>query len=495
MKNHMKRRPFMQMMGLGIAGSCVSCTGSNPENNDIRGSRPNIIFILTDDQGYGDLGCYGHPYVQTPNLDKLHTQSTRLTDYHVSPTCAPTRSALMTGNAPFKNGVTHTILERERMTLDTTTIAEVLKNAGYTTGIFGKWHLGDEDPYQPHNRGFDEVFIHGGGGIGQAYAGSCADAPDNKYFDPVIRHNNTFVKTEGFCTDIFFNQALRWINTPHDKPFFAYISTNAPHAPLISPDSYREPYDDKSDDKDTASFYGMITNIDDNVGQLMDKLDEWGLTENTLLVFMTDNGPSPFSDFNAGMAGRKGTVHEGGTRVPAFFRLPGKLAAGRDIDRLTRHVDIFPTFADIAGADMGTDVDGRSLLSLLEDPQSAWEDRYECFHVGRWGKAGTPNWDRGHCDPDKAKYENFAVRNERWRLVGTEELYDIENDPGEKTNVIDQHPEIAKEMLDAYDRWWDEVRPLMVNEDVPLAADHPFHVLYEQQKQSTGIPDWEPMQL
>ncbi len=494
MSGLIKRRPFMQMMGIGLAGVYGSCTRTPPTAHGIGGSRPNIILVLTDDQGYGDLGCHGHPYLETPNLDKLYRESTRLTDYHASPTCAPTRSALMTGRAPFKNGVTHTILERERMTLDATTIAEVLKKAGYTTGIFGKWHLGDEEPYQPHHRGFDEVFIHGGGGIGQVYPGSCADAPGNTYFDPAIRHNNTFVKTEGFCTDVFFRQALGWINTNRDNPFFAYISTNAPHDPFICPEQYRKRYDDKSGTKDTASFYGMITNIDDNVGLLMRKLDEWNLAGNTLLVFMTDNGTSA-GDFNSGMTGRKGTVHEGGTRVPAFFRLPGKIAAGQDIDRLTRHVDIFPTFAEIAGFSAYGNVDGRSLLPLIENPGAEWNDRMTFFHLGRWGKKGVPGWDNGHCDPDKAKFENFAVRTEQWRLVGTDELYDIQNDPGENINVIKQHPEVAQQVLAAYDTWWDEVRPLMINEDVPLAKEHPFHVRYQKQLTENGIPDWVPQHI
>src|SRR5262249_48875430 len=173
---------------------------------------PNIILIMTDDQGYGDLGCHGNPHLKTPSLDRLHQESVRFTDFHVSPTCSPTRSALMTGRHEFKNGVSHTINERERLTLTAITLPQVLKRAGYRCGIFGKWHLGDEDDYQPGRRGFDEVFIHGAGGIGQSYSGSCGDAPGNKYFDPVIRHNGKFVKTAGYCTDVFFRQALAWID-------------------------------------------------------------------------------------------------------------------------------------------------------------------------------------------------------------------------------------------------------------------------------------------
>ena len=233
---------------------------------------------MTDDQGYGDLGWTGNPIIHTPHIDAFAKQSIRFTDFHVSPTCSPTRCSLMTGRHEFRSGVTHTIFERERMSLKSTTLAQVLKSAGYTTGIFGKWHLGDEAPYQPDKRGFDEVFIHGAGGIGQSYAGSCGDAPGNKYFDPAIRHNGQFEKTKGYCTDLFFAQALKWMDTKRkDKsPFFAYITPNAPHAPLQCPEDYAKRYADKVD-TNVAKFYGMIENIDDNFGRLLAKLDEWGL--------------------------------------------------------------------------------------------------------------------------------------------------------------------------------------------------------------------------
>ena len=248
---------------------------------------PNIILVITDDQGYGPIGKHGHPWIHTPHLDKLYDTSTRFTRFMVSPTCAPTRSALMTGRHPMKNGVTHTILERERMTLKATTVPQVLKQAGYTSGIFGKWHLGDEELYQPHKRGFDEAFIHGAGGIGQAYNCSCADAPGNKYFDPVVRHNGSFVKTKGFCTDIFFTAALGWIKEKKQEnaPFFAYITTNAPHGPFIAPPKNTKKFIDRGFGKTQAGFYGMIENIDENMGRLMGKLQEWDLYNDTILIF------------------------------------------------------------------------------------------------------------------------------------------------------------------------------------------------------------------
>jgi len=443
---------------------------------------------MTDDHGYGELSCHGNRILKTPNLDRLHSQSTRFTAFHVSPTCAPTRSALLTGRHEFKNGVTHTILERERLSLDSTTLAQILKLAGYATGIFGKWHLGDEEEYQPHKRGFDETFIHGAGGIGQAYQCSCADAPGNKYFDPVIRHNGGFVKTRGFCTDVFFLQARDWIHRQGEKkqPFFAYITPNAPHSPYISPESYAKPYKDAGLKPDVAAYYGMIANIDDNVGKLLAKLDEWGLANNTLVIFMTDNGhPFPGSTiFNAGMRANKGTAYEGGTRVPAFFRWPGKLQAGVDIDRLAAHIDMLPTLCDICDATpkAGVSLDGRSLMPLLRNGKADWPDRFLFVHRGRWEKGMAA----------KSKHDFCAVRSQRFRLVHNKELYDIANDPAESKNVIDEHPQVVAEMRKAYDAWWNDVLPLLVNENAPLNPERPYHVLYRKQESTRGIPDWTP---
>ena len=460
--------------------------------------QPNIILVMTDDQGYGDLACHGHPFIKTPNIDKLYTQSTRFTDFHVSPTCAPTRSALMSGRAPFKNGVTHTILERERMALSAKTIAETLKTAGYTTGIFGKWHLGDDDAYQPDRRGFDEVFIHGAGGIGQNYAGTQGAVPGTGYFNPIIKHNNTFEQTKGYCTDVFFRQALTWIKQAKDtkdKPFFAYIPTNAPHGPYIVADKYKNLYKDKCSEK-AAAFLGMITNIDENMGLLMKKMDEWGLSNDTLLIYMTDNGTAAGDKvYNYGMKGKKNSNHEGGARVPLFMRLPGKIKAGVDVDRLSRHYDLFPTLAEFAGAKLpaGYKLDGKSLMPLIENPRADWADRYTVFHKGRWNKKGAPRgWGKGNTDPDKAKYNGFAVRNEKWRLTGKDELYNIDTDPGEQNNVASQNPEVVKEMLKVFDAWWIEIKPMLVNEDASLDTGKPFIEQFKKQKKEKGIPQWKP---
>ena len=485
----MFRTFLLALIGAGLTAAAIAAP--------LAGSRPNIILVMTDDQGYGPVGAHGHPWIKTPNLDRMHKESTRFERFLVSPTCSPTRAALMSGRHPMKNGVTHTILERERMTLGTITIAQTLQSAGYTTGIFGKWHLGDEEPYQPHNRGFDEAFIHGAGGIGQAYNCSCADAPGNKYFNPTIRHNGKFVKTDGYCTDLFFTAGMGWIKkaASSDKPFFAYIVTNAPHGPFIAPPANEKRFRDLGFDKKTAGFYGMIENIDENIGRLLDKMSDWGLDKETLFVFMSDNGMTgggsgkpgkelakgyPF--YNAGMKGLKGSAEEGGVRVPFFVRWPGKVAAGVDVDRIAAHIDVFPTFSMLAGATMPDgQVEGRSLLPLIENPGADWTDRFLFTQRARW-KTGS--------EPNDHQWQNFAVRNQRFRLVA-DELYDMENDPGQTSDVASQHPEVVKTMRAAYDAFWKEARPLMVNESVPMSPTRPFHVWYEEQEQKGGIPKWQ----
>lgn len=457
---------------------------------------PNIIIVITDDQGYGDLSVHGSPDVRTPNLDKLHDQSIRFTDFQVSPTCSPTRSALETGRSPFRNGITHTILERERMTLDAFTLPQMLSEAGYVSAIFGKWHLGDEDDYQPDMRGYNRIFIHGAGGIGQKYPCSCADVPGNSYFDPVIKDQSIFVKTQGFCTDVFFSEGLKWIKQQADKgqPFYARISTNAPHGPFIAPEKYTKRFADEGYGGSAQGFYGMIENIDDNVGLLMDKLDEWSLSENTILIFMSDNGKALHSDqnkafgnsspaYNAGMKGYKGTVHEGGTRVPFFVRWPERFEGNRDIETLAGHIDIYPTLAEIVGLELPVpeQVEGRSLLPLLSGDEVEWADRYRFFHRGRWPVGDEPN---------DYQYKNFAVRNEQYRMVGMDELYDVQKDPGELNNIYDQHPDVIEAMMEAYNEWWLKTRPLMVNEGVPMSKVKPFHVKYYEQEKNGGIPDW-----
>jgi arylsulfatase len=455
-------------------------------------SRPNIIFILTDDQGYGDLSCLGNPILKTPNLDRLHDEAVRFTDFHVSPTCAPTRSALNTGRHEFRNGVTHTIYERERLTPKATTLAQVLQGAGYATGIFGKWHLGDEAEYQPNRRGFDEVFIHGGGGIGQTFPGSCGDAPGNTYFDPAILHNGKFEKTQGYCTDVFFDQALKWIGSVKGKrPFYAYIALNAPHTPLQVPKEYEQQYTGKVG-ANTAKFFGMVANIDDNVGRLLAKLKAWDLERDTLVVFMNDNGGTGgLQVFNAGMRGGKNSPWLGGTRAASFWRWPGTLPPA-DVSALSANIDFFPTIAELAGAKLSpqvqTQVEGRSLAPLLRKPDAPWPDRVLFTHIGRWGRGQAA----------QAKYKDCSVRNSRWHMVCVSksgekqwQLFDVKADPGEKNNVAAEHPEVVKELDAAYDKWWDSLQPQLVNENAIGPKVNPFKALYW--KQFGGGPDEETL--
>lgn len=437
---------------------------------------PNIILVMADDVGYGDLACLGNPVIHTPSLDAFWRESVRFTDFHVSPTCAPTRAALLTGRHEFKSGVTHTIYERERLSPRAKTLAQVLKSAGYSTGIFGKWHLGDEPDRWPCKRGFDEMFIHGGGGIGQSYPGSCGDAPGNKYFNPTILHNGKFERTNGYCTDVFFQQAQSWIESVRGKgPFFAYITPNAAHEPLDVDEKYARPYVDQVPGK-VAKFYGMIENIDENFGHLLAYLEKAGLSSNTLVIFMTDNGTATGAQvFNAGMRGAKNTVYQGGTRVPSFWRWPAGFEGGHDCAAFTAHIDIFWTLAGIAGAKLSDEVnhqvEGRDLLPLLKHPKAEWPDRTLVAHIGRWP----------HGEAAKSKYAGCSIRNRCYSLVNNRELYDLKNDPGETKNVFSDHADVVQSLRAAYDDWWQSVLPCLENENAVGPKTNPFHDLYYQQ--------------
>jgi arylsulfatase len=470
-------------------------------------TKPNILFILTDDQGYGDVGAHGNPILRTPNLDKLRAESVRFTDFQVSPTCAPTRSALLTGRHEFKNGVTHTIFERERMALGAATLTEQLQKAGYRTGIFGKWHLGDEAEYQPNRRGFDEVFIHGAGGIGQSYPGSCGDVPKNSYYGPTILHNGKFVKTEGYCTDEFFGRATKWIEgeVAAKRPFYAYIATNAPHAPYNAKPEDAALYEGKGLGKDTENFFGMLHNIDQNVGKILARLEALGVAQDTLVVYMNDNGGTAgVKVFNAGMRAQKGTAFMGGIRAISFWRLPGRFQP-KDVKALAAHVDFAPTLLELTGTEaspqMKSQLEGRSLLPLLTakvGDDIAWPDRTLITHVGRWNGA----------DPEVGRHTQTSVRTTRWHLVAagagpaagkakakaakadsgqaspakpTWQLFDLGADYGETTDVAAQHPEVVADLIARHDAWWKDVRPLMVNEGVKGPAENPFKVMYREQ--------------
>jgi len=488
----------------------ISCT-VNADTKELKGSRPNIILVMTDDQGMGDLSCMGNPIVRTPHIDRFYEQTTRFTDFQVSPTCAPTRAAMMSGRRPFEVGISHTVMQRERMALDVVTFPQALQKAGYTTGLFGKWHLGDETEYLPQNRGFDEVLMHGAGGIGQFRWGDFEANSTNTYFDNTLLHNDTIVKTKGFCTDLFFSSALAWIKEKHEakSPYFAYVSLNAPHGPFIAPDEYKKRFLDEGYNEDTAARYGMVENIDDNFGRLMEKLNEWQALENTLVIFMTDNGMAmrpitkngeSITRHNAGLRGAKNSPWEGGTHVPAFWYWKGVLGEGVDVPALTAHLDLYPTFCALAGVDIPKSPlppVGRSLLPLLEDPKNAaWDDRKLFVHKGRWDDG---IWN--HDDREGNRYNGAAVRTQRWRLVFEQRegkvvrtLSDISVDPGEEKNLAGQYPEVMKELNAAYDAWWESTEALLVNEGLPMieGANQPLPLRYEQQLKEKGILEWAP---
>jgi len=469
---------------------------SQEKSKVLTNSRPNIIFVMTDDQGMGDLSCMGNKVVKTPNIDSFYQKSTRFTEYHVSPTCAPTRAALMSGNHEFRAGVTHTILERERMALDIYTLPQALQSAGYKTGLFGKWHLGDGEEYLPQNRGFDEVLMHGAGGIGQVRLGDFPPNKENLYFDNVLLHNNMIVKTKGFCTDVFFDAALDWTKEQivAKEPYFTYVSLNAPHAPLIAPESYKKRFLKLGYDEGTAGRYGMIENIDDNFGRLMNKLAAWNALENTLVIFTTDNGAThlrgtlngkKIRHFNAGLKGGKNSPHEGGNHVPFFWYWKGVLNEGKDINQLTAHIDIYKTFAELAGVKLPEkkeDLEGRSLIPLLENKTINWEGRLLFTHCGRW-KSG---------QVEDAKFNKMSIRNQKWLFVNNSELYDIENDPGEKNNIAISNPKVIAAFKEPYNEWWKNSIPLMVNENRKRIKEQPLHILYYKQLKEQGIPEWKP---
>jgi len=487
---------FFTLCLLAVATSSSALIAS-----PLAGTKPNIVFVITDDQGMGDLSCMGNEVVRTPNIDAFYEGAVRFTDFQVSPTCAPTRAALMSGRPPFKVGVTHTILQRERMAPDVFTLPQALQSAGYATGLFGKWHLGDDVEYLPQSRGFDEVLMHGAGGIGQVGFGDFPPNNENVYFDNVLLHNDTVVQTKGYCTDLFFHSALAWIQEQRkaEKTHFAYISLNAPHAPMAVAESYMKRFRDLGYDKGTAGRYGMVENIDDNFGQLMEKLKAWGAIEDTLVIFMTDNGGTHLSGklngkrvkhFNAHLRGAKNSPYEGGTHVPAFWQWKGKLAKGVDIDPLTAHLDIYPTFCELAGVvlpDEMQELEGRSLLPLLDDPKSEWADRELVIHCGRWGTD----------EREDFKFKKCAVRTSKWRFANNTELFDITNDPSETTDVSAQFPEVVEKLRKVYDAWWDSTEPLLVNENLPKVEreEQPLSIRYYKQKEESGIPDWAPADL
>ncbi|GAA4450186.1 arylsulfatase [Novipirellula rosea] len=423
-------------------------------------SATNVVFVMSDDQGYGDLACTGNPIIKTPNIDQLASESSGLSDYHVAPTCSPTRSALLTGHWTNRTGVWHTIMGRSMLRENEVTVGQMFSDAGYQTGMFGKWHLGDNYPYRPEDRGFTEVYRHGGGGIGQT-----PDVWDNAYFDGAYFHNGKIVPAEGFCTDVFFDQANAFISkcAKEKKPFFAYIATNAPHGPLHCPQKYLDMYQDQADN--IAAFYGMITNIDDNVGKTRKLIEELGIADDTIFVFTTDNGTASGAKiYNAGMKAGKGSPYEGGHRVPFFLHWPaGGIDKQHDVDELTHAVDIVPTLLEMTGLKKPESVkfDGVSIAALLDPAKDVdWPERFVISDSQRVR--------------DPIKWRGSSVMSQKYRLINGKELYDITVDPGQKKNIAKEHPEVVATMREFYDKWWDELKPTF-SQTTEIYLGHPDH--------------------
>lgn len=437
----MKSHTLNKLLALFITISIV--TPSILVAKTLKKEKPNIIIVISDDQGTGDLGCMGNPYIKTPHLDDFYKEAVRFTNYHVSTTCAPTRGALMTGRHSNRINVFHTITGRSLLYEDEIILPQILAQNGYVNAMFGKWHLGDNYPYRPEDRGFHETVWHGGGGITQA-----PDYWGNDYFDDTYMHNGEYEKYTGYCTDVFFDEALNFIEDNKDKPFFCYISTNAPHSPYNLPEEYFDKYkDNKKLTEQVQRFYGMITNIDDNFMALEKKLDDLGLTNNTILIFTTDNGTAAGRDvFNAGLKGGKGSEYDGGHRVPLFIRWPnGELKGGKDIDKLVAHYDLLPTFVDLLGLNFNPvkPLDGTSLKNLLYPNGQKWPNRMLYMDTQRL--------------QNLIKYKNFSVMDDNWRLINGTELYDMTADRGQKNNVIEQHPEVAGKLAAGYEMWWQSI--------------------------------------
>ena len=463
------RRALLNYLGPAVALAFVIGPAAAARSPAAQNRQPNVVLIITDDQGYGDLGLHGNPKLETPNIDRLAREAAQFRSFYVSPVCAPTRASLLTGRYNYRTGVVDTYLGRSLMHPDETTIAELLSRAGYRTGIFGKWHLGDNYPLRAMDRGFQESLVLNGGGIGQP----SDPVGGESYFDPILRRNGAWMKTSGYVSDVITDAAIAFIKTSQGRPFFTYLAYNAPHTPLEVPAGKYAKYQQmnmraedfagpghpvaKNFDPDvTARIYGMVENIDDNVGRVLATLDALKLTEQTIVMFLTDNGPQQ-PRYNAGLPGLKGTVHEGGIRVPFFVRWPGEVRP-HTVDRIAAHIDVTPTLLAMCGVARPGNVafDGVSLLPLLKGAGANWPDRTLFF---QWHRGDAPELSRA-----------FAARSERYKLIqplgngenavppqAGVELYDMANDPLEQRNIAAGEPAVVTRMTAQYEAWFKDV--------------------------------------
>ncbi len=485
------------LFALGLI-STASCTATS---SSTQVDQPNIILLLTDDQGYGAIGRHGHPLLKTPHMDQLHDESVRFDNFYVSASCSPTRAALMTGMHEFRNGVTHTINPRVNLNRDASILPQLLKQAGYRTGFIGKWHLGDKEGYSPESRGFDFCSTTKGGNRAE--------------FDPVIIRNGKETQHEGFREDIYFNEAMAFIEESGDQPFFCYLATYSPYTPLVAPERNIAPYRDAVDEE-TATYLGEVDNIDENLGRLLEFLHEKKLEENTIMVFMNDNGETEGLDlYNAGMRGCKCTIWHGGSRAMSFWRWPGKWKPRSD-DHLCAHLDVLPTLCELAGAEipdtLRSKLDGFSLLPLLETEEAIeWhEDRLLFQHVARWPAGLAASHKHAMCGVRQGPY--LLLRSEPCndpacreqlsqctyllnvqegikKLTYTEEnaqfhwgistpgqwaLFDTKQDPACEQDLAMEYEQLVAKLATSYDHWWDEVYPDMIRHGGDMGKFRPI---------------------
>ncbi|MBI3678934.1 MAG: arylsulfatase [Acidobacteria bacterium] len=389
--------------------------------------RPNVLLIMSDDQGYGDFSCHGNPHLKTPNLDRLAGEGAEFTRFYVSPVCAPTRASLLTGRYHLRSGVHGVTTGRETMRTSEVTLAEAMKPAGYRTALIGKWHLGEHYPYLPHAQGFDE-FI----GFRTGHW--------TEYWDTMLERNGKPYPTRGYIADVFTSEAIRFLEANARRPFFLYLAYNTPHAPYLAPEHHWERYRKMDLPPQVAAVYSMVANLDENIGRLMAALARLNLAEDTIVLFLTDNGPNG-QRYNAGLRAAKGSVYDGGVRTPLFVRWPKHVEAGRKIPTLAAHIDVLPTVLDLCGVSRtsGPPLDGMSLRALLEGGATDWPDR----KIFTWRGLR----DQGGMYPG-------AVRTGRFHLINGKELYEIAADPGEKHDVAAGHPEKVRELRAAYEAWF-----------------------------------------
>jgi arylsulfatase A-like enzyme len=414
--------------------------------------RPNVLIVMTDDQGLGDFSVMGNPVLKTPNFDAFARDAVRLTDFHVAPMCSPTRGQLLTGLASLRNGATSVTAGRTFLRPGITTLPAVFARAGYQTGIFGKWHLGDFYPHRPIDKGFQESVYHLGWGLLQSTPEFDWPLIDGRYF-----HNGVEKRYQGHCTDFWFDSAMAWMKDRkrRNEPFFCYLPTNAPHAPCIDLDAYVKPYQGKG----PAAFFGMIAHLDKRFGDLRKFLSDEGLEDDTIVIFMTDNGGTAgVRTFNAGLRAGKTTYYEGGHRVPCWIRWPnGKLGAPRDLTVPTQNTDLLPTLCDLCGvAPPERDArdalySGVDLAPLLRGTEASLPDRMFVVQYGQILK----------------KFDSCVVWG-KWRLVQGKELYDVATDRAQQTDVAARNPDVVSAMRSFYERWWNELEPTL-NEFVPIS--------------------------